>query len=111
MAGIDLLTVTHPCLVKDATPAAVSSLSSSSSSNAAYPPTRSIEVILDIISAHVLRARSAWLAAQPIGRFTLHVSPAVRWVVLQPRRGLVFSHLLFGSAPHPRHLKPNQRNA
>src|SRR5260370_4536600 len=43
--------------------------------DAAYPADTAIEVILDNHSAHVSRETAAWLAAQPIGRFTFTFTP------------------------------------
>jgi transposase len=43
--------------------------------DAAYPADTAIEIILDNHSAHVSRETTAWLAAQPPGRFTLTFTP------------------------------------
>src|SRR5712672_1830690 len=43
--------------------------------DAADPADTAIEVILDNHSAHVSRETAAWLAAQPIGRFTFTFTP------------------------------------
>jgi transposase len=43
--------------------------------DAAYSPDTAIEVILDNHSAHVSRETTAWLAAQPPGRFTFTFTP------------------------------------
>jgi transposase len=41
----------------------------------AYPADTAIEIILDNHSAHVSGATTAWLAAQPTGRFTFTCTP------------------------------------
>jgi len=43
--------------------------------DAAYPADTAIEIILDNHSAHVSRETTAWLAAQPPGRFTFTFTP------------------------------------
>ena len=43
--------------------------------DAAYPADTAIEIILDNHSAHVSRETTAWLAAQPTGRFTFTFTP------------------------------------
>ena len=43
--------------------------------DAAYPADTAIEIILDNHSAHVSRETTAWLAAQPQGRFTFTFTP------------------------------------
>jgi transposase len=43
--------------------------------DAAYPADTAIEIILDNHSAHVSRETTAWLAAQPLGRFTFTFTP------------------------------------
>ena len=43
--------------------------------DAAYPADTAIEIVLDNHSAHVSRETTAWLAAQPIGRFTFTFTP------------------------------------
>ena len=43
--------------------------------NAAYPPSTAIKLILDNHSAHVSKETTAWLAAQPVGRFTFVFTP------------------------------------
>jgi hypothetical protein len=43
--------------------------------DAAYPAETAIEIILDNHSAHVSRETTAWLAAQPTGRFTFTFTP------------------------------------
>ena len=43
--------------------------------DAAYPADTAIEIILDNHSAHVSRETTAWLAAQPMGRFTFTFTP------------------------------------
>jgi transposase len=43
--------------------------------NDAYPADTSIKLILDNHSAHVSKETTAWLAAQPEGRFTLVFTP------------------------------------
>src|SRR5260370_42411021 len=41
----------------------------------AYPADTAIEVILDNPSAHVSKETTAWLVAQPIGRFSFTFTP------------------------------------
>jgi transposase len=41
----------------------------------AYPADTAIEVILDNHSAHVSKETAAWLAVQPVGRFTFTFTP------------------------------------
>ena len=43
--------------------------------DAAYPTDTAIEIILDNHSAHVSRETTAWLAAQPPGRFSFTFTP------------------------------------
>ena len=43
--------------------------------DAAYPADTAIEIILANHSAHVSRETTAWLAAQPTGRFTFTFTP------------------------------------
>ena len=43
--------------------------------DAAYPADTAIEIILDNHSAHVSRETTAWLAAQPPGRFAFTFTP------------------------------------
>ena len=45
------------------------------SRRAASPADTAIEVILDNHSAHVSKETAAWLAAQPVGRFTFTFTP------------------------------------
>jgi transposase len=61
-------------LSKSATGAA-SSLEFLKLLDTAYPADTAIEVILDNHSAHVSKETAAWLAVQPVGRFTFTFTP------------------------------------
>jgi transposase len=74
MAGIDLLTGEVHALVKERHRSR-EFIEFLKLLDTAYPADTAIEVILDNHSAHVSRETTAWLAAQPIGRFTLTFTP------------------------------------
>ena len=74
MAGIDLLTGHVHALVKERHRSR-EFIEFLKLLDAAYPADTAIEVILDNHSAHVSRETAAWLAAQPIGRFTFTFTP------------------------------------
>jgi len=74
MAGIDLLTGHVHALVKERHRSR-EFIEFLKLLDAAYPAGTAIEVILDNHSAHVSRETAAWLAAQPIGRFTFTFTP------------------------------------
>jgi len=69
MAGIDLLSGHVHALVKDRHRSR-EFIEFLKLVDAAYPADTAIEIILDNHSAHVSRETTAWLAAQPSGRFT-----------------------------------------
>jgi len=74
MAGIDLLTGHVHALVKERHRSR-EFIEFLKLLDAADPADTAIEVILDNHSAHVSRETAAWLAAQPIGRFTFTFTP------------------------------------
>jgi transposase len=74
MAGIDLLTGHVHALVKERHRSR-EFIEFLKLLDAAYPADTAIEVILDNHSAHVSRETTSWLAAQPIGRFTVTFTP------------------------------------
>jgi len=69
MAGIDLVSGHIHALVKDRHRSR-EFIEFLKLVDAAYPADTAIEIILDNHSAHVSRETTAWLAAQPLGRFT-----------------------------------------
>src|ERR1700752_2963257 len=74
MAGIDLLTGHVHALVKERHRSR-EFIEFLKLLDHAYPADTAIEVILDNHSAHVSRETTAWLAGQPIGRFTFTFTP------------------------------------
>jgi transposase len=74
MAGIDLLTGQVHALVKERHRSR-EFIEFLKLLDAAYPADTAIEIVLDNHSAHVSRETTAWLAAQPIGRFTFTFTP------------------------------------
>ena len=74
MAGIDLVSGHVHALVKDRHRSR-EFIEFLKLVDAAYPADTAIEIILDNHSAHVSRETSAWLAAQPPGRFTFTFTP------------------------------------
>ena len=74
MAGIDLLTGHVHALVKERHRSR-EFIEFLKILDAAYPADTAIEVILDNHSAHVSRETTAWLAAQPPGRFAFTFTP------------------------------------
>jgi transposase len=69
MAGIDLLTGQVHALVRERHRSR-EFIEFLKLLDTAYPADTAIEIVLDNHSAHVSRETTAWLAAQPIGRFT-----------------------------------------
>ena len=74
MAGIDLLSGHVHALVKERHRSR-EFIEFLKLLDAAYPPDTAIEIILDNHSAHVSRETTAWLAAQPPGRFAFTFTP------------------------------------
>jgi len=74
MAGIDLLTGHVHALVRERHRSR-EFIEFLRLVDAAYPADTAIEIVLDNHSAHVSRETTAWLAAQPIGRFTFTFTP------------------------------------
>ena len=74
MAGIDLLSGHVHALVKDRHRSR-EFIEFLKLLDTAYPADTAIEIILDNHSAHVSRETTAWLAAQPPGRFTFTFTP------------------------------------
>src|SRR5215831_8988078 len=74
MAGIDLLSGHVHALVKDRHRSR-EFIEFLELLDTAYPADTAIEIILDNHSAHVSRETTAWLAAQPPGRFTFTFTP------------------------------------
>ena len=74
MAGIDLVSGHIHALVKDRHRSR-EFIEFLKLVDAAYPADTAIEIILDNHSAHVSRETTAWLAAQPPGRFTFTFTP------------------------------------
>jgi transposase len=74
MAGIDLLSGHVHALVKDRHRSR-EFIEFLELLDTAYPADTAIEIILDNHSAHVSREITAWLAAQPPGRFTFTFTP------------------------------------
>lgn len=74
MAGIDLLTGQVHALVRERHRSR-EFIEFLKLLDAAYPADTAIEIVLDNHSAHVSRETTAWLAAQPIGRFTFTFTP------------------------------------
>jgi transposase len=74
MAGIDLVSGHVHALVKDRHRSR-EFIEFLRLVDAAYPADTAIEIILDNHSAHVSRETTAWLAAQPPGRFTFTFTP------------------------------------
>ena len=74
MAGIDLVSGHIHALVKDRHRSR-EFIEFLKLVDAAYPADTAIEIILDNHSAHVSRETTAWLAAQPLGRFTFIFTP------------------------------------
>jgi len=74
MAGIDLLTGHVHALVKERHRSR-EFIEFLKLVDAAYPADTAIEIILDNHSAHVSRETTAWLAAQPPGRFAFTFTP------------------------------------
>jgi transposase len=74
MAGIDLLSGHVHALVKDRHRSR-EFIEFLKLLDTAYPADTAIEVILDNHSAHVSRETTAWLAAQPPGRFSFTFTP------------------------------------
>ena len=74
MAGIDLVSGHVHALVKDRHRSR-EFIEFLKLVDAAYPADTAIEIILDNHSAHVSRETTAWLAAQPLGRFTFTFTP------------------------------------
>ena len=74
MAGIDLVSGHIHALVKDRHRSR-EFIEFLKLVDAAYPADTAIEIILDNHSAHVSRETTAWLAAQPLGRFTFTFTP------------------------------------
>jgi transposase len=74
MAGIDLVSGHVHALVKDRHRSR-EFIEFLKLVDAAYPADTAIEIILDNHSAHVSRETTAWLAAQPPGRFTFTFTP------------------------------------
>src|SRR6202045_5356876 len=74
MAGIDLLTGNVHAVVKDRHRSR-EFIEFLKLLDTAYPADTAIEVILDNHSAHVSKETAAWLAVQPVGRFTFTFPP------------------------------------
>jgi transposase len=74
MAGIDLLTGNVHAVVKERHRSR-EFIEFLKLLDTAYPADTAIEVILDNHSAHVSNETTAWLAAQPVGRFTFTFTP------------------------------------
>jgi transposase len=74
MAGIDLLTGNVHAVVKERHRSR-EFIEFLKLLDTAYPADTAIEVILDNHSAHVSKETTAWLAAQPVGRFTFTFTP------------------------------------
>jgi transposase len=74
MAGIDLLTGKVHALVKERHRSR-EFIEFLQILDKAYPADTAIEVILDNHSAHVSQETTAWLATQPVGRFTFTFTP------------------------------------
>ncbi len=74
MAGIDLLTGQFHALVRERHRSR-EFIEFLKLLDAAYPADTAIEIVLDNHSAHVSRETTAWLATQPIGRFTFTFTP------------------------------------
>lgn len=74
MAGIDLLTGQVHALVRERHRSR-EFIEFLKLLDTAYPADTAIEIVLDNHSAHVSRETTAWLAAQPIGRFTFTFTP------------------------------------
>ena len=74
MAGIDLVSGHIHALVKDRHRSR-EFIEFLKLVDVAYPADTAIEIILDNHSAHVSRETTAWLAAQPLGRFTFTFTP------------------------------------
>jgi transposase len=74
MAGIDLVSGHVHALVKDRHRSR-EFIEFLRLVDAAYPADTAIEIILDNHSAHVSRETTAWLSAQPLGRFTFTFTP------------------------------------
>src|SRR6516162_1026539 len=109
MAGIDLLTGHVHALVKERHRSR-EFIEFLKLLDAAYPADTAIEVILDNHSAHVSRETTAWLAAQPPGRFTFTLHPDPR-VLAQPDRGLLLQTRALGAPADPRHLETRTQGA
>jgi transposase len=74
MAGIDLLTGNVHAVVKERHRSR-ELIEFLKLLDTAYPADTAIEVILDNHSAHVSKETAAWLAAQPVGRFSFTFTP------------------------------------
>ena len=74
MAGIDLLTGNVHAVVKERHRSR-EFIEFLKLLDTAYPADTAIEVILDNHSAHVSKETAAWLAVQPVGRFTFTFTP------------------------------------
>ena len=109
MAGIDLLTGHVHALVKERHRSR-EFIEFLKLLDHAYPADTAIEVILDNHSAHVSRETTAWLAEQPIGRFTFHFH-ADPWLLAQSHRRLLLQAGALGIAAHPRQLQARTRAA
>ncbi len=79
MAGIDLLTGHVHALIKDRHRSR-EFIELLKLIDTAYPADTAIEIILDNHSAHLSRETTAWLADQPIRRFTLTFTPTHGWL-------------------------------